>query len=125
VPGCLRHGTERDGLQLGQELAGKDRSVELFAGMGNLPHATSRARFTIAAAGNRGQALHVNVLVTQFKRLIRTAGLPDLRIHNLRHTSATLLLAQGVHPKIVQKRLGHADISMTLNRSSHVTLGMQ
>jgi integrase len=36
-------------------------------------------------------------------------------------TSATLLLAQGVHPKIVQERLGHTDISMTLNRYSHVT----
>jgi hypothetical protein len=41
--------------------------------------------------------------------------LPGLRFHDLRHTSATLLLAQGVHPKIVQERLGHADISMTLN----------
>jgi integrase len=45
--------------------------------------------------------LHVNVLVTQFKRLIRQSGLPDLRFHDLRHTSATLLLAQGVHPRIV------------------------
>jgi integrase len=75
--------------------------------------------------GQQGQALHVNVLVTQFKGLIRKAGLPDLRFHDLRHTSATLLLAQGVHPKIVQERLGHADISMTLNRYSHVTPDMQ
>jgi integrase len=51
--------------------------------------------------------------------------LPGLRFHDLRHTSATLLLAQGVHPKIVQERLGHADISMTLNRSSHVSPDMQ
>jgi integrase len=43
----------------------------------------------------------------------------------LRHTSATLLLAQGVHPKIVQERLGHADISMTLNHSNHVTPDLQ
>ena len=72
-----------------------------------------------------GQSLHVNVLVTQFKSLIRKSGLPDLRFHDLRHTSATLLLAQGVHPKIVQERLGHADIAMTLNRYSHVTPDMQ
>jgi integrase len=71
------------------------------------------------------QALHVNVLVTQFKRLIQQSGLPDLRFHDLWHTSATLLLAQGVHPKIVQERLGHADISMTPNRTSHVTPDMQ
>jgi site-specific recombinase XerD len=41
------------------------------------------------------------------------------------HISATLLLAQGAHPRIVQERLGHADISMTLNRYSHVTPDMQ
>jgi integrase len=71
--------------------------------------------------GQLGQALHVNVRVTRFKRLIRQSGLPDLRFHDLQHTSATLLLAQGLHPKIVQERPGHADISMTLNRYSHVT----
>jgi integrase len=43
----------------------------------------------------------------------------------MRHTCATLLLAQGTHPKIVQERLGHADISMTLDRYSHVTPSMQ
>jgi len=53
--------------------------------------------------GHLGQSLHVNVLVTQFKRLIRKAELPELRFHDLRHTSVTLLLAQGVHPKIVQE----------------------
>jgi integrase len=65
------------------------------------------------------------VLVTRFKHLIRQAVLPDLRFHDLRFTSATLLLGQGVHPTIVQERLGHADIAMTLNRSSHVTPDMQ
>ncbi len=41
------------------------------------------------------------------------------------HTRATMLLAERMHPKIVQERLGHADISMTLNRYSHVMPGMQ
>lgn len=75
--------------------------------------------------GHSGQVLHVNVLVTRFKRLIRSASLPDLRFHDLRHTSATLLLGQGVQPKIVQARLGHAGIAGTLNRYSHVTPDMQ
>jgi integrase len=44
---------------------------------------------------------------------------------DLRHTSATLLLRQGVHTTMVQERLGHADIAMTLNRYSHVTPDMQ
>jgi integrase len=57
--------------------------------------------------------------------LTKAANLPTIRFHDLRHTSATLLLAQGVHAKIVQERLGHSDISMTLNRYSHVTPNMQ
>jgi integrase len=43
----------------------------------------------------------------------------------LRHTSATLLLAQGVHPKVVQERLGHSHISLTLDTYSHVLPSMQ
>jgi integrase len=46
-------------------------------------------------------------------------GLPDIRRHDLRHTAATLLLAKGVHPKLVQHLLGHASITMTLDRYSH------
>jgi integrase len=57
--------------------------------------------------------------------LIRKAGLPDIRLHDLRHTAATLMLKQGVHPKIVQERLGHADIVLTLNTYSHVLPTMQ
>lgn len=72
-----------------------------------------------------GSPLHVNSLVGRFKKLTTAAGVPVIRFHDLRHTSATLLLAEGVHPKIVQERLGHADITMTLNRYSHVTPGMQ
>jgi len=72
-----------------------------------------------------GGPLHVNTLNYRFEKLIAAASVPAIRFHDLRHTSATLLLAQGVHPKIVQERLGHADISMTLNRYSHVMPGMQ
>ena len=57
--------------------------------------------------------------------LIEKAGVKTIRFHDLRHTCATLLLAKGVNPKIVQERLGHSDISMTLNRYSHITPTMQ
>jgi integrase len=72
-----------------------------------------------------GGPLHPSTLAYQFKKLQRQAGVPPIRIHDLRHTSATLMLANGEHPKIVQERLGHADVSMTLNRYSHVTMDMQ
>jgi integrase len=55
-----------------------------------------------------------------FKALLKRAGLPEIRFHDLRHTCATLLLRQGVNPKFVQELLGHADISLTLNVYSHV-----
>lgn len=51
--------------------------------------------------------------------------LPRIRFHDLRHGNATLLLGQGVHPKIVQERLGHSTIAMTLDTYSHVMPGMQ
>ncbi len=61
----------------------------------------------------------------KFAAIGREAGFPGLRMHDLRHTHATLLLAQGVHPKIVQGRLGHATIAMTMDVYSHVLPGLQ
>lgn len=60
-----------------------------------------------------------------FKPLLKRAGLPDIRFHDLRHTSATLLLSAGVHPKIVQERLGHSQISVTMDTYSHVLPSLQ
>ena len=60
-----------------------------------------------------------------FKRLAAAAGVPPIRLHDLRHTSATLALAAGVHPKVVQERLGHSSISITLDTYSHVVKGLQ
>ena len=60
-----------------------------------------------------------------FQKALERAGLSPIRFHDLRHTSATLLLKYGVHPKIVQERLGHANISMTLDIYSHVIPSMQ
>ncbi len=60
-----------------------------------------------------------------FKRLLKAAGMRECRFHDLRHTSATLLLSQGVHPKVVQERLGHSQISVTLDTYSHVLPSMQ
>jgi integrase len=52
-------------------------------------------------------------------------GRLSCRIHDLRHTHATMLLRQGVHPKVVQERLGHANVSITLDIYSHCTANMQ
>jgi integrase len=60
-----------------------------------------------------------NLVKRSFKPLLKKAGLPEIRFHDLRHTCATLLLGRGVHPKIVQELLGHATIAMTLDTYSH------
>ena len=61
----------------------------------------------------------------QFRPLLQRLGLPIIRFHDLRHTAATLLLGQGVHPKIVSEMLGHSTIAITLDLYSHVTPTMQ
>jgi integrase len=66
-----------------------------------------------------------NLIRRSFRPLLERAGLPIVQFHDLRHTAATLLLGPGVHPKIVQERLGHADISTTMNTYSHVLPSMQ
>jgi integrase len=72
-----------------------------------------------------GTPVHPNTLRYQFNRLIAKAGVPRIPFHSLRHTHATLMLLNGEHPRVVQERLGHSDVSITLNRYSHVTPQMQ
>jgi len=77
-------------------------------------------------AGERGQPMRSYSLTGgSFKRLLKRAGLPaTTRFHDLRHTCATLLFMDGLHPKLVQELLGHATISITLDTYSHVLPGM-
>jgi integrase len=65
-----------------------------------------------------------NLTGRSFKPLLKQAGLPDIRFHDLRHTCATLLLGSGVHPKLVQELMGHATIAITMDTYSHVLPGM-
>ncbi len=57
--------------------------------------------------------------------LRKRAGLDKVRFHDLRHTAASLLLSAGVHPKVVQERLGHSTVALTLDVYSHVLGGLQ
>jgi integrase len=66
-----------------------------------------------------------NLIRRSFKKLLAKAELPDVRFHDLRHTAATLLLSLGEHPKVVQERLGHATIAVTMDIYSHLMPDMQ
>ena len=72
-----------------------------------------------------GTPIHPKTVSYQFGRAVRLAGLPRIRLHDLRHTHATLALHAGVHPRVVQERLGHANVSITLDTYSHVDLDLQ
>ncbi|HMR94840.1 MAG TPA: tyrosine-type recombinase/integrase [Microthrixaceae bacterium] len=75
--------------------------------------------------GIDGAPLHPDTITATFQASIRDLDVPRIRLHDLRHTSATLALKAGVHPKVVSERLGHATVGITLDLYSHVLDGMQ
>jgi integrase len=66
-----------------------------------------------------------NMIRRSFRPMLDKAGLPAIRFHDLRHSTATLLLSLGIHAKVVQELLGHSQISLTLDTYSHVLPSMQ
>jgi integrase len=72
-----------------------------------------------------GKPLRPNTITRAWNMLAIRAGVKVIRLHDARHTHASLMLKQGIHPKIVQERLGHSTIQMTLDTYSHVTPGLQ
>ena len=79
----------------------------------------------LVCARDDGKPWPPDAFSTAFVGLVRKAGIARTRFHDLRHTHATQLLRQGVHPKIVSERLGHATVGITLDVYSHVLPGMQ
>jgi integrase len=73
----------------------------------------------------RGGFLDSGRNLKKFQALLAEVGLPQMRLHDLRHSAATLLLGMGVHPKVVQELLGHSHIGLTMDTYSHVLPGMQ
>jgi integrase len=109
------------------------RTVSLPAGVSSalLAH-RDRQAFERSFAGDRwvetglvfttpkGTPLDARNVVRHFKATLDRAGLPDMRWHDLRHTCASLLLAEGVGPRTIMEILGHSQISLTMNTYSHV-----
>ncbi|MCL4474294.1 MAG: site-specific integrase [Actinobacteria bacterium] len=79
----------------------------------------------LICARTDGTPVNVDTFSKTFAQIIRKTGLPVCRLHDLRHSHATSLLAQNTNPKIVSERLGHANINITLDTYSHVLPGLQ
>ncbi len=103
-------------------------------------HRKRQVEERLAAGENWGAKTEPNIIFTtstgtyirqsnlhrrHFKPILKVAGLPDMRPYDLRHSAASILLALGENAKVVQERLGHANVGMTLNTYSHVLKGMQ
>jgi integrase len=73
----------------------------------------------------KGGPLHQSVVGVRLRRALEAARLPRIRVHDLRHTAATALLVEGVHPKVVQDMLGHSTITTTMDTYSHVMPTLQ
>lgn len=76
-------------------------------------------------ASTIGTPLDGPSVTRRFQALLAAASLPRQRFHDLRHACATLLLAQGVHPRVVMETLGHSQIALTMNTYSHVIPALQ
>ncbi len=72
-----------------------------------------------------GKPLLPNTVTHAWIKLVRHNSLKPIRLHDARHTHASLMLKQGIHPKVVQERLGHSSIQITLDTYSHVAPGLQ
>jgi integrase len=118
--------------------SGRSRNVALDAGTidalrthrkaqaaERLPWGAAYSDHGLAFCREDGTPLRPRSFSRMFDRHVELAGLPRIRLHDLRHTWATLALGAGVHPKIVSERLGHASIAITLDVYSHVSVGMQ
>ena len=71
-----------------------------------------------------GEPQDASSVTDALKVALARAGLPRIRVHDLRHTTASILLEAGAHPKLVQDLLGHSTVALTLNTYSHVTAGL-
>ena len=72
-----------------------------------------------------GSPIHPDLISQTFERAVAKLDIPRIRLHDLRHTHATILLQQNVHPKVVSERLGHSSVAFTMTVYQHVMPGLQ
>jgi len=102
-----------------------DRSVAALQARRKASMAAGLAGHPWAFCDAAGGFMDRFAVLREFKRILKRAKLPEIRIHDLRHTHATLLFLDGANPKVVSERLGHSSIAITLDIYGHVLPSMQ
>lgn len=115
-----RRSIELDGATVAAVRAHRQRQLEERLLLG-----THWQDFDLVFCKATGEPLHPERFSRDFDKRAASGGFTRIRLHDLRHTWATLALGAGVHPKIVQERLGHASVGITLDIYSHATPAMQ
>ena len=109
-------------LMVTETKTGRDRLVPISTRSADALRAHLKAdmsREWVFAAPDGQPLRKENFIRKVFQPLLKQAKLPPIHFHDLRHSTATRLLAEGVHPKVVQDRLGHSSITVTLDTYSH------
>ena len=101
-------------------IAHRQRQIAESWSGGDASAAKAAAQWNLIVTATTGKPLSKSTLRGNFRRLLRKAGLPVIRIHDLRHSCAALLLGAGVPPQSVAGFLGHSDVKTTLNIYSHL-----
>jgi integrase len=89
-----------------------------------LLHGEGYTDFDLVFCKPDGNPLHPDRTLRKFKDLAAQCKVPVIRLHDMRHTNATLLLETGIHSHVVQERLGHSHVSITLSIYAHITKQM-
>lgn len=84
----------------------------------------ARSNGGLVFVNRNGEPQESDSVTDALKVALDRAGLPRIRVHDLRHTTATVLLKAGVHPKQVQELLGYSTVGLTLNTYIHLTAGL-
>ena len=113
------------GLVMGEPKSEKSRRlVSMPAFVANALKSYQKHNGLLFTTGN-GTPFSPRNIQRHFENTLEKAGLPKINFHGLRHTYATIMLQQNVHPKTVQEALGHSSISLTLDTYSHVVPSLQ
>lgn len=107
-------------IRLGDEVIAELRKAKVQYTMDLFKYGAGFQNLDFVIRQEDGSPFKPDSMTQKWERLLEEKGLPKIRLHDLRHSNATALIQAGVNPRVVQQRLGHSDVNITLNTYTHV-----